>query len=77
MQTVSLGTDTSCKLSPEETICMKCQILFYRKNKKNINNLSSAESAQSMVTKLKKNIFLAMPKLVYVGQEFMHAVFTF
>ena len=56
---------------------MKCQILFYRKNKKNINNLSSAESAQSMVTKLKKNIFLAMPKLVYVGQEFMHAVFTF
>ena len=22
-----LGSDTSCKLSPRETICMKCQIL--------------------------------------------------
>ena len=27
----------SCKLSPLETICMKCQILFSRKNKKNIS----------------------------------------
>ena len=26
-----------------ETICMKCQILFSGKNKKNITNLSSAE----------------------------------
>ena len=30
-----IGSDTSCKLSPKETICMKCQILFSRKNKKN------------------------------------------
>ena len=29
---------------------MKCQILFSRKNKKNITNLSSAESAHSMVS---------------------------
>ena len=28
---------------------MKCQILFSRKNKKNITNLSSAESANSVV----------------------------
>ena len=30
-----------------ETICMKCQILFSEKSKKNITNLSSAEFAQS------------------------------
>ena len=29
---------------------MKCQILFSRKNKKNITNLLSAESAHSMVS---------------------------
>ena len=31
------GFDISCKLSPEETICMKYQILFSGKNKKNIS----------------------------------------
>ena len=54
MQIVSfprkIGYDTSCKLSPLETICMKCQIPFSRKSKKNITNLSSAESAHSMVS---------------------------
>ena len=35
--------DTSCILSPKETICMKCQILFSRRNKKNIISLSSAD----------------------------------
>ena len=35
------GFDISCK------ICMKCQILFSGKNKKNTINLSSAENAQS------------------------------
>ena len=29
---------------------MKCQILFSRKNKKNITNLSSADSAHSLVS---------------------------
>ena len=45
--------DISCKLSPKETICMKCKILFSGKNKKNIIYLSSAEFAQWM---LKVNI---------------------
>ena len=31
--------DISCKLSPMETICMKCQGLCSGKNKKNIINL--------------------------------------
>ena len=44
-----IGFDISCKLSPFETVCMKCQILFCGKNKKNITNLSSAESAQRVV----------------------------
>ena len=35
--------DSSCKLSPFKTICMKCQILFSGKNKKNITNSSSDE----------------------------------
>ena len=41
--------DISCKLSPVETICLKCLILFSGKNKKNIINLSSAEIAQRVV----------------------------
>ena len=43
------GFDISCKLSPVETICMKCQSLFSEKDKKNVINLSSAESAQRVV----------------------------
>ena len=43
------GFDISCKLSQLETICMKCQILFSGKNKKNITNLSSAELAKRVV----------------------------
>ena len=41
--------DISCKLSPVETICMKCQILSSGKNKKIGDNLSSAELAQRVV----------------------------
>ena len=40
----------SGRLSPLETICMKCQNLFSVKNKKNISSIwSSAESAQRVV----------------------------
>ena len=45
MQIVSNGDN----LHPMETICMKCQILFSGKNKKNIINLSSVELAQRVV----------------------------
>ena len=41
--------DISCKLSPEETICIKCQNLFSVKLRNNIANLSSAELAQRVV----------------------------
>ena len=34
---INVGFDISCKLSPEETICMKCQNPFAAKNKKNIS----------------------------------------
>ena len=33
-----IGSDISSKLSPEETICMKCQSLFSGENKKHILN---------------------------------------
>ena len=45
-----LGFDNSCKLSPEETICMNCHILFSGKNKKNLISLPSAESAHNLVS---------------------------
>ena len=45
-----IGFDTACKLSPKETICMKCQILCSRKNKKNIISLLSAESVHFVVS---------------------------
>ena len=33
-----------------QTICMKCQIIFSGKNKKNLISVSSNESAHSMVS---------------------------
>ena len=33
-----IGSDISCKLSPEKTICMKYQSLISGKNKENISN---------------------------------------
>ena len=47
--TQKTGFAISCKLSPLETVCMKCQILFCGKNKENIANLLSAELAQRVV----------------------------
>ena len=47
--------DISCKLSPMETVCIKCQILFSRENKKNIN-LPSAELAQRVVKVIQQKI---------------------
>ena len=42
--TQNVGFYISCKLSPTETICMKCQILFPGENKKKDFKLSSAEN---------------------------------
>ena len=44
-----IGFDISCKLSPKETICMKCQSLFSGKNKKNIVKLLSVEFVQGVL----------------------------
>ena len=41
--------DISCKLSPLETICMKCQTYFLGKIRKNTIILSFAEYAQIVV----------------------------
>ena len=45
-----IGFDILCKLSPMETICIKCQILFSGKNTKNVISLSSAELGQRVIT---------------------------
>ena len=55
-----IGSDTSCKLSPKETICMKCQILFSRKNKKKISKcclLKFLPSMQSVKAGLKYSLY--------------------
>ena len=45
----------------QETICMKCQILFSGKNKKNIINWPSAENSQRVVkVKVSKDLPLAV-----------------
>ena len=38
-----------CKLSPKETVCIKCQSLISGKSKKNNINLLSAKFAQTVV----------------------------
>ena len=45
-----------------KTICMKCHILFFRKSKKNIPNLSSADLAQR-VLKVKDDYLMIIPGL--------------
>ena len=40
-----------------ETMCMKCQILFFGENKKNVTKLSSAELTQRVVkSNINKNL---------------------
>ena len=58
------GFDISCKLSPMETICMKCQILFSGKNKKNVINLSSVELAKTVV-KVKEQFFHQKSRITF------------
>ena len=41
-----IGIGISCKFSPLETVCIKCQSLFSRKKNNENVNLSSAEFAK-------------------------------
>ena len=54
----------SCKLSPQETIFMKCQRLFSGENQKNIISLLSAEFV-CRVVKVKLNILIRISILKY------------
>ena len=51
-----------------ETICIKCQILFSWKNKKNITNLSSAELAKTVV-KLEETDTFSAEVTVFVSLQ--------
>ena len=56
-----------------ETMCMKSQILiFSRNNKKNITNLSSAESANSVVLVLKVKFYQCLNSLPFC----QHTLYT-
>ena len=48
---------------------MKCQILFIKKSKKNITNLSSAESAHSMVSVNKSSLRFIYVFLLYLSHH--------
>ena len=68
-----IGFGISCKLSPRETICLKCQNLFSGKSKKNII-LCVCRIAHRMVTvnvlfkcSIKDKIFSLLTVLHYKG----------
>ena len=60
------GFDISCKLSPIETICMKCQILFSGKNKKKY--ISICHLLKFLPRVLSVNVFVAfkVSKSIYI-----------
>ena len=62
------GFDISCKLSPPETICLKCLTCFLRKNKKSIINLSSAEVAHRVV-KIKAHSSITISELIIMTEN--------
>ena len=45
-----IGFDNSCKLSPKETICMRCQGLVFGKNKKNTPKCSLLKILPNMLS---------------------------
>ena len=55
-----VGFDILWKLSPKETICMKCQSIFSEENKKNIIDLPYAEFAKRVVkvSKLRNTLLI-------------------
>ena len=64
------GFDISCKLSPMETICIKCKILLSGKKKKNITNLLSAENAQRVVKVKQLGICSTCICILYLSRLF-------
>ena len=50
------GSDISCKLSPMETICRKCQILFPGQNKKNNSKCPLLKNPRVLSVKSKYSI---------------------
>ena len=56
----NIGFDISCKLSPKETICMKCQSLFSGKIRKIF--ICPAELYHGVV-----KAFLYTSKVLYIG----------
>ena len=54
-----IGFGMSCKLSPLETICMKCQNLFSLKNKKSISKCCLLRFLSSMLS-IKSEIIIIM-----------------
>ena len=60
----------------KETICMKCQILFSGKNKKNIINLSPGENAQRVV-KVNLTCYMTSPHGKDVGEQVCPSVHPF
>ena len=55
---LKIGFDTSCKLSPKETICMRCLILFSGENKKFFKMLSA-----EIFTQHAEHYILYLPKM--------------
>ena len=68
------GFDISCKLSPMETICMKCQILFSETNKNIIINILSTEFVER-VEKVKGLVLLVCTQ-ISLHVCVIHTVFT-
>ena len=60
LQKIVIGI--SCKLSPKETICMKCQSLFLEKNKKTISKCHLLKFLPSLLSVQYSNT-LCCPKI--------------
>ena len=67
LQKKKKGFDISCNTTPKETICEKYQTFFFwKKGKKNIHNLLSAEFLDLMIY---PNLFNENPPVRYSAQK--------
>ena len=70
-----IGFGISYKLSPLETVCLKCQSLFTWKNKKNVINLLSADFAQGVVKpRVKVKVELLKSFLIFAFNKVMNCL---